>query len=249
MSSNPVEEQPHYSRGIYLLPNLFTLTALFFGFYAIIAAVNGQFEKASIGVFIAMVMDMLDGRIARLTHTQTAFGAQLDSLSDMVSFGVAPALIAFSWGLHNLGKAGWLACFVYTAGVALRLARFNSQSATTSVVHDFQGLPSPAGAAFITSLVWNLNEWGLEGSTAKIILAFLSVLISILMVSNLKFHSFKDFDFRNSVSFFVILLIVSLLVLSTFDPPLIWFLASAAYCASAPLALISRLRKREKAKQ
>src|SRR5580698_8220938 len=148
------------SRGIYLLPNLFTTAALFAGFYAVMAAMKGYFDSAAIAIFVAMILDSLDGRVARMTNTQTAFGAQYDSLSDMVAFGVAPALIVYSWSLFSLGKLGWLIAFLYTAGTALRLARFNTQSHDTDKRY-FQGLPSPAAAGVIAGLVWLGNTYEL----------------------------------------------------------------------------------------
>jgi CDP-diacylglycerol--serine O-phosphatidyltransferase len=224
-------------RGIYLLPNLFTLTALFAGFYAIVSAMKGHFDDAAIAVFIGMVMDTLDGRVARLTHTQTEFGAQLDSLSDMVSFGLAPALILYVWGLNTLGKAGWLVTFVYAASVALRLARFNVQHGTMDKRY-FKGLPCPAGAAVIASFIWSANQYELTDPGFKIIAMGLTILISLLMVSNLLFYSFKDFNLKNKVPFIVILLLVLSFVLIAVDPPLVLFVISIGYALSAlPLCI------------
>lgn len=240
-------EQNKFSRGrgIYLLPNLFTLSALFFGFYAVIAAMKGLFEPAAIAVFVAMVMDTLDGRIARLTNTQTEFGAQLDSLSDLVSFGVAPAIILYASGLHRLGKAGWLITFVYVACVALRLARFNVQHNTLDKRY-FRGLPCPTAAAVVVSLIWCLNEFELSSALMRILTAILAIVISALMVSNLRYYSFKDVDFKNKVPFIVILLVVLSLVLISVDPPLILFIASLAYALSAIPPCIYRLYLRRK---
>jgi len=153
-------------RGIYLLPNLFTTAALFAGFYAIVQAMNGNFEQSAVAIFIAMVMDGLDGRVARLTHTESAFGAEYDSLSDMVSFGVAPALIVYVWALKDMGKLGWIAAFVYCAGAALRLARFNTQHEVAEK-NFFQGLPSPAAAALLAGLVWVMNEYHIRGTDIR----------------------------------------------------------------------------------
>lgn len=229
-------------RGIYLLPNLFTLTALFAGFYAIVAAMKGLFDDAAIALFVAMVMDTLDGRVARLTHTQTEFGAQLDSLADMVSFGLAPALILYTWGLNTFGKAGWLVTFIYTACVALRLARFNVQHNTLDKRY-FKGLPCPAGAAVIASLIWSSSQYELHNTTIRIIMAILTVFVSLLMVSNLLFYSFKDFDLKNKVSFVVILLIVLIYVLISVDPPLVLMIISLGYALSGPLFYLSRWRR------
>lgn len=220
-------------RGIYLLPNLFTLTALFAGFYAIIAGMKGHFENASIALFVAMIMDTLDGRVARLTNTQTEFGAQLDSLSDMVSFGLAPALILYTWGLNTLGKAGWLVAFVYAACVALRLARFNVQHNIIDKRY-FRGLPCPAGAAIIASLIWSASQNELNSHTIYIIAAVLTVFVSLIMVSNILFYSFKEFDLKHKVPFIVILLIVSFYVLISVDPPSVLLFISLGYALSGP---------------
>lgn len=237
------QERPLQRRGIYLLPNLFTLTALFAGFYAIVAAMKGHFSDAAIAVFIAMIMDTLDGRIARLTHTQTEFGAQLDSLSDMVSFGVAPAVILYAWGLNTLGKAGWLITFVYAACVALRLARFNVQHNVLDKRY-FRGLPCPTGAAVIASLIWSIDQYELDGISMHIFTAVLTIFISLLMVSNLRYYSFKDIDLKNKVPFIVILLIVLSLVLVSVDPPLILLITSFGYALSALSLYIGNLRWR-----
>ncbi|MCL2022197.1 MAG: CDP-diacylglycerol--serine O-phosphatidyltransferase [Betaproteobacteria bacterium] len=202
-------------RGIYVLPSLFTTAALFSGFYAIIQAMQGNFEVAAIAVFIAMVMDGLDGRIARLTHTQSAFGAEYDSLSDMVSFGVAPALIVYTWALSGLGRIGWLAAFIYCVGAALRLARFN----TTIGVMDkryFQGLPSPAAAAFVVGLVWLAHDMGITQEDMRWmswLAAFVTILAGVTMVSNILFYSFKDINLKKRVPFMTIVALVLALVL------------------------------------
>jgi len=241
MSLEPEQKIFPRKRGIYLLPNLFTLTALFAGFYAIIAAVTGHFDDAVIAVFIAMVMDTLDGRVARLTHTQTEFGAQLDSLSDMVSFGVAPAVILYAWGLHGLGKPGWLITFFYAACVALRLARFNVQHNTVDKRY-FRGLPCPPAAAVIISLVWSIDQYELNSMLAYALTAILTVLVSLLMVSNMRYASFKDFDLKNKVPFIVILLVVLFFVIVSVDPPLILLLGSCSYAFSTLPAYVWRLR-------
>ncbi len=180
-------------RGIYLLPNLLTTAALFAGFYAIVQAMNGKFEYAAVAIFIAMVLDGLDGRVARLTHTQSEFGAQYDSLSDMVSFGVAPALLMYEWAFRDLGKWGWFAAFIYCAGTALRLARFN---ANIEIVDKrfFQGLPSPAAAALIAGFVWVMLDFNYSGHELRWVAVALTVFAGLSMVSNLPFYSFKSFD-------------------------------------------------------
>lgn len=221
-------------RGIYLLPNLFTVTALFAGFYAIVAAMKGLFEHAAVAIYVAMLMDSLDGRVARLTNTQTAFGAQLDSLSDMVSFGVAPALVIYSFSLTFLGKLGWLAAFIYAVAGALRLARFNVRL-TVNDKRYFQGLAIPSAAGIIAGFVWVCVEYGLSGISVRVIAALIAILVGLLMVSNIKYRSFKDLDLKDNVSFVVILVIVLILVLVSIDPPLVLFLAFLIYGLSGPL--------------
>jgi CDP-diacylglycerol--serine O-phosphatidyltransferase len=191
-------------RGIYLLPNLFTTAALFGGFFAIVQAMNGQFEIAAVAIFISMVLDGLDGRVARLTHTQSAFGAEYDSLSDMVSFGVAPSLLAYEWALKGMGKLGWIAAFIYCVGAALRLARFNTQIAEGGKLSDkrfFQGMPSPAAAALIAGLVWVLIDNGWSGEEVRWYVCFLTIFAGLTMVSNVRYYSGKDINLRRSVPF------------------------------------------------
>src|SRR3990167_4006626 len=194
-------------RGIYVLPNLFTTAALFAGFFAIVQAMQGDFERAAMAIFIAMVLDGLDGRVARLTHTQSAFGAEYDSLSDMVSFGAAPALVMYEWALRDLGRLGWIAAFIYCVGAALRLARFNTN---IDVVDKrfFQGLPSPAAAALCAGLVWVINDFGIQrAEIIRGIAAALTLFAGVTMVSNVPFYSFKDINLRRSVPFWAILLV------------------------------------------
>ena len=217
-------------RGIYLLPNSLTTAALFAGFYAIVQAMNQRFEQAAIAIFVAMVLDGLDGRVARLTHTQSAFGAEYDSLSDMVSFGAAPALVMYEWALKGLGKLGWLAAFVYCAGAALRLARFNTNIEVVDKRY-FQGLPSPAAAALVAGFVWLANDNKIPVSAYGIPwLAWLITLYAgITMVSNVPFHSGKDINLRRSVPFTVILLVVLFYVLVSSDPPIVLFAMFVGY--------------------
>jgi CDP-diacylglycerol--serine O-phosphatidyltransferase len=217
-------------RGIYLLPNSLTTAALFAGFYAIVQAMNQRFEQAAIAIFVAMVLDGLDGRVARLTHTQSAFGAEYDSLSDMVSFGAAPALVMYEWALKGLGKLGWLAAFVYCAGAALRLARFNTNIEVVDK-RFFQGLPSPAAAALVAGFVWLASDNKIQVSAYGIPwLAWLITLYAgITMVSNVPFYSGKDFNLRKSVPFAVILLVVLFYVLISSDPPIVLFAMFVAY--------------------
>ncbi len=230
-------------RGIYLLPNLFTTAALFAGFYAIIAAMSGRFSTAAVAVFIAMVLDGLDGRVARLTNTQSDFGVQYDSLSDMVSFGLAPALVMYEWALSSMGKLGWLAAFIYTAGAALRLARFNTQVGTVDKRY-FQGLASPAAAGVAVGSVWVGQEYGFAGPELWLVAFTLTVLLGLLMVSNFRYYSFKDFDMRGRVPFVALLVIVLIFVLVSYDPPQVLFGAFSIYAISGPIMTVILLRRR-----
>jgi CDP-diacylglycerol--serine O-phosphatidyltransferase len=214
-------------RGIYLLPNLFTTGALFAGFYAIVQAMNGRFELAAVAIFIAMVLDGLDGRVARMTHTQSAFGAEYDSLSDMVSFGVAPALVIYEFALQDMGKFGWIAAFIYCAGAALRLARFNTQVDTVTDKRFFQGLPSPSAAALIAGFVWVMvgvkAEYGWTGHDVRWLAAAIALFGGLTMVSNFRYYSGKEINLRKSVPFFVILLVVLAFILVSTSPPEVLF--------------------------
>ncbi len=207
-------------KGIYILPNLFTLAALFGGFYAIVMSINGRFDMAAVGIFCAMVLDSLDGRVARMTNTQSAFGEQMDSLSDMVSFGAAPAIIAYVWALQGLGRWGWMAAFVYCACAALRLARFN---VNTSVVDKryFQGLPSPAAAALVAGFIWLMTDLGIAGSELAWPMFVLALYAGLTMVTNVPFYSFKDVHMKRSVPFAVIVLIALGIAVINIDPPIV----------------------------
>jgi CDP-diacylglycerol--serine O-phosphatidyltransferase len=209
-------------KGIYVLPNLFTLAALFGGFYAIVMAMNDRFDLAAIGVFWAMVLDSLDGRVARMTNTQSAFGEQMDSLSDMVSFGAAPALIAYEWALKGLGRWGWMAAFVYCACAALRLARFNVNTAVVDKRY-FQGLPSPAAAALVAGFIWLMTELNVEPARVAWPMFLLSLYAGLTMVSNVPFYSFKDVQMKKSVPFVVLVLIALSIALINIDPPTVLF--------------------------
>ncbi len=233
--------------GIYLLPNLFTTASLFAAFYSIVASMQGRFELAAIAIFIGMITDGLDGRIARMTNTQTAFGAEYDSLSDMVTFGVAPALLLYSWTLNQLGKVGWLIAFIYTAAVALRLARFNTQLETADKRY-FQGLSSTLAGALMASFAWVCNQNDLvSGSVISIFSAFMTLVCAILMVSNIRYNSFKEVDLRGKIPFIYVVLIVLLFVAIAVNPSLMLFIASLLYATSGPiktLIAIHRVRKR-----
>lgn len=242
--SKKVEAQAQQMRGIYLLPNLFTVGALFCGFYAIVIAMRQQYATAAIAIFIAMILDGLDGRIARLIHAQSDFGAQMDSLADMVSFGVAPALVLYLWSLHSLGKAGWLAAFVYAVCTALRLARFNVRSAHHIDKAFFQGLSTTASAGCVASLVWLCERSRISGIEISHIVLVLTILLSLLKVSMIAFRSFKDINFRGRVPFSGILLVVLVFVLVSFDPPDVLAVIFWGYALSGPLSLVYRMGKR-----
>lgn len=230
----------HLHKGIYILPNLFTTASLFAGFYAIVLSMNGNFENAPIAIFIAIILDGLDGRVARWTHTESDFGAEYDSLSDMVCFGLAPALVIYQWALSGLGKLGWLAAFIFAAGAALRLARFNTQLDVADK-HYFHGLPSPSAAALITSFVWVLHSNGVPGKEISILALIFTVLGGVLMVSNIRYHSFKDFDLKDRVPFVTILAIPLIFVLIFLDPPQVLFLGFLAYAVSGPIVWCYRI--------
>jgi CDP-diacylglycerol--serine O-phosphatidyltransferase len=230
-------------RSIYLLPNLFTTGALFAGFYAIVQAMNGMFESAAVAVFIAMVLDGLDGRVARMTRTQSEFGAEYDSLSDMVSFGVAPSLLMYEWAFRDLGKIGWFAAFIYCAGTALRLARFN----TNHEVIDkrfFQGLPSPAAAALVAGFIWVMHDYGIAGVDVRWIAVALTLFAGLSMVSNIRFYSFKDFNMRKSVPFIAIFLLALFFILISSYPPGVLFMLFFGYSVSGYVSWLYGFRKK-----
>ena len=223
-SEDLIDEQPRsrLRKGIYVLPNLFTLAALFGGFYAIVMAMNNHFEASAIAIFCSIILDSLDGRVARMTNTQTEFGAQMDSLADMVSFGAAPALITYEWALKDLGRWGWFAAFVYCACAALRLARFNVN--TTAVdKRFFQGLPSPAAAALVMGFIWLMTDLEFVPSDNRWLMFVVCLYAGLTMVSNVPFYSFKDFQMRKSVPFAVIVFIALVIALINIHPPTVLF--------------------------
>jgi CDP-diacylglycerol--serine O-phosphatidyltransferase len=232
------------SRGIYLLPNLFTTGALFSGFYAVVASMNGHFENAAVAIFVAMVLDGLDGRVARMTNTSSAFGAEYDSLADMVSFGVAPSLVVFNWVLDDIGKLGWFAAFLYVAGAALRLARFNTQIGSTDKRY-FIGLPSPAAAAAVAGLVWAATEYEVDGAPYAYLVAGYVALVGVLMVSNVLYYSFKDVSLKEKVPFLILAGIVLALAVISISPPVILWIIFLAYAVSGPLLWVMRKTKQK----
>lgn len=244
-TSVPPGTAPKRARGIYLLPNLFTTAALFAGFYAVLAGMNGQFEEAAIAIFLAMILDGLDGRVARLTNTQTVFGAEYDSLSDMVAFGLAPSLVMYEWALSGLGKIGWMAAFIYTAAAALRLARFNSQHGVMDK-RFFQGLPSPSAAAILAGSVWVAVDNVIPGPNVAWLALVLTVGAGLLMVSNVFYNSFKQVDFKGKVPFFAIVLVMLFFAVILSQPPLVAFVIFLVYALSGPVMAIRRWQLRRR---
>ena len=231
--------------GIYLLPNLFTTSSLFAAYYSMIASIKHHYVTAVIAIFIGMIADGLDGRIARMTNTQTAFGGEYDSLADMVTFGVAPSLLIYNWNLQFQGKIGWLVAFLYTASVALRLARFNTQLEISDKRY-FQGLACPAGAALLSSWVWICHQYHLSLMILPFITMLLAIMIALLMVSNIRYQSFKQIDLKGKVSFLTVLMIVIVFIAIALNPATVLFLLSLAYAISGPvqtLIIMNKMRR------
>ena len=221
-------------KGIYLLPNLLTTAGLFSGFFAVVSSMTGRFEAAAVAIFVAMIFDGLDGRVARMTNTQSDFGAEYDSMADMVSFGMAPALVAYNWGLTELGKLGWLAAFVYVAGAALRLARFNTQVGIADK-RFFQGLASPAAAAVVAGLVWVGVDYDVNGKDYGLGVALVTGLMGLLMVSNFKYNSFKELNWHGKVPFVGLLIVLLIFVIVATEPALVLFIVFALYAVAGPI--------------
>ncbi|HEX9139608.1 MAG TPA: CDP-diacylglycerol--serine O-phosphatidyltransferase [Steroidobacteraceae bacterium] len=237
-------------RGIYLLPNLLTTACLFSGFYAVVAAIDGNFERAGVGVFVAMVFDGLDGRVARLTNTETLFGKEYDSLADMVSFGLAPAIVSYQWGVARIaeygqawGRFGWLAAFFYAACAALRLARFNSRGPSQNKNY-FEGLPSPSAAAVVAAFVWQSSEWREPGLPGLILAFVVTALAGALMVSRFGFASFKQIDLNRPIRFFWLVLLVVVIVIVAGSPPRTLLAAFGLYAIWSPLLWVWRRLRR-----
>lgn len=241
MTEKQTTESPT-NRGIYLLPNLLTTAGLFSGFYAVVSSMNGHFAAAAIAIFIAMIFDGLDGRVARMTNTQSEFGAEYDSMADMVSFGIAPGLVIYNWALSGMGKFGWLAAFVYVACAALRLARFNTQVGIADKRY-FQGLASPAAAGVIASLVWVGTEYGMNGQDYGFILGVITFVTGLLMVSNFRYNSFKDVDWKGKVNFVVVLLIVLVFVVVASSPAELLLAIFVLYTCSGPVTTIRSVKR------
>jgi CDP-diacylglycerol--serine O-phosphatidyltransferase len=236
---------PKRRRGIYLLPNMLTTAALFAGFYAIVAAMQDRFDTAAIAIFVAMVLDGLDGRVARLTQTQSDFGGEYDSLSDMVSFGLAPALVVYAWALESLGKSGWLAAFVFTAGAALRLARFNVQKGVVDKRY-FQGLASPSAAALVAGLVWVGVDLGIPGEDLRLVAFAITVTAGLLMVSNFRYRSFKDVDVKGRMPFMMAVAVMLVFTIVFIQPPLVLFTLASVYTLSGIVVTLIELQRRRR---
>lgn len=251
MNTNSDKKRRFPRRGIYLLPNLLTTAALFAGFYSVVAAMDGNFIKAAIGIFVAMVLDGVDGRVARMTGTDSDFGKEYDSLSDMVSFGLAPALVIYQWGLVHIAdstivwnKIGWLAAFFYAVAAALRLARFNTRAVSDKKF--FEGLPSPSAAGFVGGYVWFGSEYGLYGSQALIPALIVTTLAGGLMVSNFRYYSFKEFNLGERIPFTKVILIPAVFMLISINPPIVMVVLFAGYALTGPVFSLYRMRRRNK---
>ena len=231
-----------FNKGIYLLPNLMTTAALFAGFYAVIAGIQGNFEQGAIAILIAMVFDGLDGRIARMTNSCSDFGAEYDSLADMISFGLAPAILIFQWALMDFGKLGWLVAFIYTVAAALRLARFNTQVGVADKRY-FQGLPSPAAAALLAGLIWVVESNQIDLAITPVVALVLTVFAGLMMVSNTRFSSFKELNLKDKVPFVTLLVVVLIFVVITIKPAMILFLIFLTYAISGPVITLLTLKK------
>ena len=223
-------------KGVYLLPNLFTTGALFGGFFAIIAAMNGDFAHAALAIFAAQILDGFDGRVARMTNTQSAFGTEYDSLSDMVSFGLAPAILTYSWALQPLGKYGMGAAFIFSACAAVRLARFNTQVGESDSRY-FTGLASPPAATLIASGVWLGSEWDLT-TEVSVFAAIVITFVGLMMVSNMRYQSFKGLDKNRRVPFVAMLITMMVFIAVTVNPPVVLFSLAFAYALSGPVCLL-----------
>jgi CDP-diacylglycerol--serine O-phosphatidyltransferase len=232
-----------FEKGIYLLPNLMTTLALFAGFYAVIAGMNGQFELGAIAIFVAMIFDGLDGRVARMTNSCSAFGAEYDSLADMVSFGLAPALLVYQWALQDFGKLGWLIAFIFTVGAALRLARFNTQVGIADKRY-FQGLPSPAAAALLAGFVWMIETNHIETGLESLAVLLLTLVAGLMMVSNIRFSSFKELNLKDKVPFVTLLVVVLVFVVITLKPAMILFILFFGYTLSGPFMTLKQLQQK-----
>lgn len=242
-----VDQQNPRGKGLYLFPNLLTTGGLFAGFYAVVAAMNHLYVAAAFVTFIAMLMDSLDGRVARMTNTTSQFGAEYDSLSDMIAFGIAPALLVYSRDLVLLHKIGWLVAFIYVAATGLRLARFNTQlDNPENDKRFFSGLPCPAAAGFLASTIWVQQIFHLSGGLVNIITAILTLFVAIMMVSNIRYHSFKNIDLKGKVPFVFMFLVILIFAAVALDPPKVLFTIFTVYVISGPIGFIKNKMRRKK---
>ena len=244
MTDSPTKKSPR--RGIYLLPNLLTTGALFTGFYSIVAAIDGNFFAAAVAIYVAMFLDGLDGRVARMTSTESDFGKEFDSLADMVSFGLAPAIVTYQWGVERFseygalwGRLGWLAAFLYTVAAAFRLARFNTSLAVNDKRY-FQGLPSPPAASGIAAMVWLSIVYEIHGVVALTAGIGITTLTGLAMMSNFRYLSFKDFNLSSRVRFANLLIIPLILIVVSLNPPVVLFMMFFIYATSAPVMSLWR---------
>lgn len=242
MSDDQQPETVQPSKRIYILPNAFTTASLFAGFYAIIQATHGNFDLAAIAIYIAAIMDSLDGRVARMTNTVSDFGKEYDSLADVVAFGLTPALVCYEWALSSFGKIGWLVAFLFVACAALRLARFNSMAVNDK--RFFQGMPCPAAAGFVAAYVWMLYSYGYQGADWAILSILITIFASLAMVSNFPYYSFKDINLKGRMPFVGLIVLVLIFVLISSDPPNVLFVLSLAYFLSGPALSLPFLKRR-----
>ena len=233
--------QSNAKKGIYLFPNILTTAGLFFGFFSLVSATNNQISTACIAIFIAMIWDGLDGRVARLTGTQSEFGAQYDSMADVISFGIAPAMISYNWMLYSLGKIGWLAAFIFVAGAALRLARFNTQDSGDK--NYFKGLPSPAAAGLIAAFAWVGHSYEFNNQYLSILIALVTSVSGLLMVSNFKYNSFKNFNIKHKFPFVSLLIVVFIFVVIATNPAITLCLLFSIYVLSGPFVTFKSIKK------
>jgi CDP-diacylglycerol--serine O-phosphatidyltransferase len=247
MTESEKKDTKPRNRGIYLLPNLFTTAALFSGFYAMTSAIDGKFETAAMLIFVSLVLDGLDGRVARLTNTQSDFGAEYDSMADMISFGAAPAAMMYLWSLETLGQAGLVGAFVHLAGGALRLARFNTQLGIEDKRY-FQGLPSPAAAAILAGLVWVSEKYSYGAESFSWVILVITALTGLLMVSNFRYYSFKDINLRGKVPFVVMIGIMLGIAVTLSTPATVLCLFFFGYALSGPIVTVVLLRRKRRAR-
>lgn len=254
MNKRPVHAGRFGRRGIYLLPNLLTTAALFAGFYSVVAAMDGSFVRAAIAIFVAMILDGIDGRVARMTGTDSDFGKEYDSLSDMVSFGLAPALVVYQWGLQHAveseivwSRLGWLAAFCYAVGAALRLARFNTRAAADK--RFFEGLATPSGAGLVAGWVWLATQFGLGGDAALVPAFVVTAGAGVLMISGFRYYSFKEFNLGERIRFTQVMMIPAVFVLISLNPPVVLFALFAIYAATGPVFSVFRLLRRRRRRQ